>query len=93
MVYRFIAYSRASVIRKRQVMGKRAVLLARARRNRVILSMSSCHAFWVLKEAHLLQKAKWVWSLERPQLWFDRLWGNVEFDTFDDYWKQEFRFS
>ena len=55
--------------------------------------MSGCHAFWVLKEANLLRKAERVWSLERPQLWFDRLWGNVEFDTFDDYWKQEFRFS
>ena len=93
MVYRFIAYSRASAIRKRQVMAKRAFLLARAQRNRVILSMSSCHAFWVLKEANLLRKAKRVWSIERPQLWFDRLWGNVEFDTFDDYWKQEFHFS
>eukprot|EP00795_Rhopilema_esculentum_P003531 gene3531-2015_t len=93
MVYRFIAYSRASAIRKKQIMAKRAFLLARARRNRFLLSTNSCHAFWVLKEANLLRTAKRVWSIEKPQQWFDRLWDNEEFDTLDDYWKQEFRFS
>ena len=43
----------------------------------------------MLKEANLLR----FWAIERPQHWFDRLWANVEFDTLDDYWKQEFRFS
>ena len=55
--------------------------------------MNSCQAVLVLKEANLLRKANRVWSIERPQQWFYRLLGNVEFETLDDYWKQEFRFS
>ena len=75
------------------MMAKRAFLLARARRNYFVSSMNNCHAFWMLKEANLLRGAKRFWAIERPQHWFDRLWANVEFDTLDDYWKQEFRFS
>ena len=77
MVYRFIAYSRASAIRKKQIMAKRAFSFGQSTKK----PFRFINAFWVLtaamllgfKEANLLRKAKRVWSIERPQQWFDRL--------------------
>ena len=90
MLLSFFANSSASALIKKRMMAKRAFLLARAPHNYFVSSMNN---FWMLKEANLLQVAKRFGAIERPQHWFDRLWANVEFETLDDYWKPEFRFS
>ena len=67
--------------------------MARAKRRQYSLFMNTAASFLPLQEANLLWEARCFWSIERPQLWFESIWGSEEFSALDDYWRQEFRFS
>ena len=68
-------------------------MIARAKKRQFSLFMNTAAAFLPLQEANLLREARRFWSIERPQLWFESIWGSEELSALNDYWRQEFRFS
>ena len=66
---------------------KSTIMLNRARRKQLLISMSNFHALLTLKGAHLLRENRRFLVILRPQFSFQRVWNSDQYNNIDDYCK------